>query len=186
VLNYIGYKLLDILSTLIYIYMWVFIADAILQADGAEKLPILSMVAGGAAKIACNLLLVRRPEFNILGAAIGTVVCYAVMSVMNCAFIYRRMETKPRYDRVFLRPLLSAAVMGAGAWGVYGLAARALRVGPGSGKLPVLLALCAAIAVAVAVYAVMIVVTRSVTTEDMRLMPKGERLARLLHIRDGR
>lgn len=30
-LNYVGYRLLDILSTILYVYMWVFIADAVLS-----------------------------------------------------------------------------------------------------------------------------------------------------------
>ena len=159
------------------------VTNAILQAEGGEHLPILSMIAGGIVKIACNLLLVRRPEVNILGAAVGTVACYAVICVMNCAFIRARLAVKPRYQDVFLRPLLSAAVMGASAWAVYGIASRLLRVGAGPSRLPMLVAMCAAIAVAVAVYLVMIIVTRSVTAEDMKLIPKGEKIARLLHFR---
>ncbi len=30
-LNYVGYRLLDILSTLLSVYMWVFVADAVLS-----------------------------------------------------------------------------------------------------------------------------------------------------------
>lgn len=171
------------------------VTNAILQANGDEKFPILSMIVGGVVKIACNLLLVRRPEINILGAAIGTIACYAVICVMNCAFIYRRLEVKPRYTKAFLRPLLSAAVMGAAAWAVYGIASRLLhvpafarmsdmiRAGQPVARLPMLVAMCASIAVAVVVYFVMVVMTRSVTAEDMRLIPKGEKLARLLHFR---
>lgn len=159
------------------------VTNAILQADGRETLPIVSMLIGGVIKIACNLLLVGRPEINILGAAIGTIVCYAVICVINCLFITKKMAVQPNYLRAFLPPLLSSLVMGAGAWGVYGLAARALRLGPDSSGLMTLLALGAAIAVAVVVYVVMVVVTRSVTLEDMKLIPKGEKIAKLLHIK---
>ncbi len=171
------------------------VTNAILQADGNERLPIFSMIAGGIVKIACNLLLVRRPEINILGAAIGTVACYAVICVMNCAFIAHRLAKKPNYSAVFLRPLLSAGVMGVSAWAVYALASRLLHVpsfrdmsalirsGHSVARLPMLAAMCAAIAVAVVVYLVMIILTRSVTLEDMKLIPRGEKLARLLHIR---
>ena len=153
------------------------------------------MIAVGVMKIACNLLLVRRPEVNILGAAIGTVACYAVICVMNCAFIARRLAKKPSYAKAFLRPLASAAAMGLAAWAVYGVAARLLRVpsfaemhemiqmGERAGRLPMLLAMGLAIAAAVVVYLVMVILTRSVTLEDMKLIPKGEKLARLLHIR---
>ena len=171
------------------------VTNAILQANGDETLPIFSMIAGGVMKIACNLLLVRRPEVNILGAAIGTVACYAVICVMNCAFIARRLAKKPSYAKAFLRPLASAVAMGLAAWAVYGVAARLLRVpsfaemhemiqmGERAGRLPMLLAMGLAIAAAVVVYLVMVILTRSVTLEDMKLIPKGEKLARLLHIR---
>ena len=97
-------------------------------------------------------------------------------------FIYRRLQVKPRYDRAFLRPLLSSAVMGAAAWAVYGIAARVLHVADG-GRLSLMIAMCLAIGIAVIVYLLMIIVTRSITAEDMKLIPKGEKIASLLRIR---
>ena len=158
------------------------VSNAILQADGKETLPIISMLAGGAVKIACNLLLVSRPEIHILGAAIGTIACYAVICILNCIFISRNMKVSIRYGKAFLPPLVSSAVMAACAWAVYGLAARLLHVGQ-SGRIMLAAALVAAIGIAVAVYLVMVIVTRSVTQEDMKLIPKGEKIAKLLHIR---
>ena len=159
------------------------VTNAILQADGKETLPIISMLIGGVIKIACNLLLVRRPEINILGAAIGTIVCYAVICLLNCVFIARSMAVRARYGRAFLPPLVSALVMAACAWAVYGLAARMLHVGADGPRLPLLAALIAAILVGAVVYVVMVVVTKSVTLEDMKLIPKGEKIAKFLHIK---
>ena len=159
------------------------VTNAILQANGNEKLPIVSMVAGGIVKILCNLILVRRPEIHILGACIGTIACYAVICVLNCIFISRALKTAPRYSRAFLRPLFSGVVMGAAAWAVYGIAARLLHVAAAESRLPMLIAMCAGIAVAVVVYFVMVIVSRSITAEDVKLIPKGEKIAKLLHIK---
>ena len=158
------------------------VTNSILQANGNEKLPIISMIVGGVVKIACNLLLVPRPSLNILGACIGTIACYLAICILNCIFISRSLKTPPRYTNVFLRPLLSGVVMGAAAWAVYGIAARLLHVVKVR-SVSGLIALCAGIAVAVAVYAVMVIVTRSVTLEDMKLIPKGEKIAKLLRIK---
>jgi len=158
------------------------VSNAILQADGKETLPIVSMVIGGLVKIGCNLLLVSRPEINILGACIGTVACYGVICVLNCIFISRSMKVSPHYGRAFLPPLVSSLVMSACAWAVYGLASRVLHV-PEHGRLMLIVALGAAIVIAVVVYVVMVVVTHSVTLEDMKLIPKGEKVAKLLHIK---
>ena len=181
--NPIAPRLLAVLSAASIFVCIALVTNAILQAGGAERLPVVSMIAGGAVKIAANLLLVGRPEVNILGAAIGTVACYGVICVLNCAFIYRRQAVKPNYARAFLRPLLSAAVMGAAAWACYGLLSRLFHAAHAPSRLPMLAAMCASIALAVAVYLVMVIATRSVTLEDMKLIPKGEKLARMLHIR---
>ena len=55
--------------------------------------------------------------------------------------------------------------------------------GQNRGRLMMSLCMCAAIFVAVAVYLVMVIATRAVTYEDMKLVPKGEKLARILHIK---
>ena len=159
------------------------VTNSILQAGGNERLPIFSMLAGGAVKIGANLLLVRRPEINILGGPIGTIGCYAVICILNCIFIYRSLDVKPNYFRAFLRPLISAAVMGASAWAVYGLGSRLLHAGPPRRDLPTLIALAFAIGVAVLVYLVMVSVTRSLTREDLKLIPKGEKIARILRFK---
>ena len=46
-----------------------------------------------------------------------------------------------------------------------------------------LLAMAVAIVAAVIVYVVAAVVTRSVTKEDLTLIPGGEKIARILHMR---
>ena len=156
--------------------------NAILQAGGNEKYPVWSMLAGGAVKLAINWVLVGDPEVNIVGAPIGTICCYAVMCLMNCLFLRRCMRRPPSYAEVLLRPAVSSAVMGLSAWAVYGLAVRFIGA-PDMGRLTMALCMCAAIFAAVVVYLVMVVVTRAVTYDDMRLIPKGEKLAQMLHIR---
>lgn len=159
------------------------VTNSILQANGNEILPILSMLAGGIIKIAANLLLVGRPEINILGAPIGTICCYAVICLMNCYFISRCQRHKPNYAKVFLRPLVSSVVMGAAAWSIYGILSRILAVDASVSRMPMILAMGAAICAAVLIYLVLIILTQAVTKEDMHLIPKGDKLAQLLHIR---
>ena len=64
--------------------------------------------------------------------------------------------------------------MGAAAWGSYGLLFRVTH----SNALSTL----AAVLLAVVVYAVMVVALRILTRDDLSLMPKGDKIARLLHI----
>ena len=178
-----GVMILALLGIPSYFVCMALVMNAVLQAHGNERCTIYSMLAGGLVKIGINWYLVGNPEINILGAPIGTLCCYIVMCTMNYYFLCRYLEERPRLHVMLLRPLLSSAAMGAAAWGVYGLAVRLLAGGGEPGRLSMFIAMVAAIGVAVVIYLVMVVMTRAVTREDMKLIPKGEKLARLLHIR---
>ncbi len=129
-----------------------------------------------------NWILVGNPRINITGAPVGSICCFAVMCVADYFFLCGSLRKKPRLSRVLGAPLLSCAAMGVTAWAVYGLALR-LVLRPGAPeRLPMLIAMAVAIAAAVAVYAVMIGLTRAVTQEDMTLIPRGEKLGRLLRL----
>jgi len=65
--------------------------------------------------------------------------------------------------------------MAAGAWGSYGVLTRYLHFGNA-------LATLGSIAVAVVIYAVLVLVLRAISKDDLALMPKGEKIAKLLRI----
>ena len=176
-----GPELLLLMGAASFFVCMALMMNAILQAGGNEKYPIYSMIIGGIVKIAVNWFLVADPGINILGAPIGTLSCYAVMCVMDYIFLCRVMPDRPKLGRILARPVLSCAAMGLTAWAVYGLSLRFIGVEPG--RLIMALCMCLAIGAAVIVYLVLTVLTRAVTYEDMKLIPKGEKLARLLRIR---
>ena len=174
-----GPELLTIMGAASFFVCMALMMNAILQAGGNEKYPIYSMIAGGVVKIAVNWFLVADPDINIIGAPIGTLSCYAVMCVMNFIFLCRCLPEKPSLRRILLRPVAASALMGLTAWAVYGLGARFL----GGGGLMGAVSMLAAIGAAVVVYLVLTIALRAVTYEDMKLIPKGEKLARVLHIK---
>ena len=104
---------------------------------------------------------------------------YLVRAVMYYVFMWRGLSYRPRLLRCFAGPVLSSAVMGVTAWAVFGLLARIL----GHGRFATLLAMAAAILAAVAVYLAAAIFSRSVTKEDMRLIPGGEKIAKILRMR---
>ena len=150
------------------------LCNAILQANGRAALPIWFIAIGSAIKLAVNFILVQVPAIGIEGAPVGTLACFAIVSILELLAIKRVTPHPPKYLRVFVKPTLAAAIMGAAAWGCYGLL---------SGRLGNTLAVAGAIVVAVVIYALLVVVLRIVSRDDLSLMPKGEKIARLLHIR---
>ena len=153
-------------------------STAVLQANRLELWPVLSMLLGGAVKVAVNWVLVGDPKVGIHGAPIGTLACYAAMCAMNALFLRFKCVEPVRVLPTLWRAALSSAIMGAVAWGVY----RALSSVLGSSWKATALGVIAAMAAAVAVYLFAAVKTRAVTGDDLRLVPHGDKLAAWLHI----
>ena len=154
--------------------------NAVLQASGKEKYTMYTMIAGGAVKIGVNWFLVADPRINIYGAPIGTLASYFVMCVMNYIFMCVTLDKNPRLWKIVSGPIAGCAVMGAGAWAVYGLAARFIGI---ESWLKMAVCMMAAVAVAVVIYLVAVICLKVITKEDMNLIPGGGKLAKLLHMR---
>ena len=174
-----GAGLLQVMGAASFFVCLVLMENAILQASGREKLTMVTLITGGIIKIIINWFLVARRDINIYGAPVGTLCSYCAMAAMDYVFMCRTLSSRPRLLRVFSGPLAASALMGLTAWGVYGLGERLL----GQGRIGTLLAMCAAIGAAVIVYLVTAIVFRAVTREDMKLIPGGEKIARILHMR---
>ena len=155
------------------------LTNSIMQAHGKVYLPIITMLIGGTVKVIINYTLVGNPDINIKGAPIGTLVCYALVAVINLAIVHRMLEKKPNYFAIFFKPVLASAVMGAAAWASFGLISRVLSGGYAAMALSTLLA----IGIAVVVYFILVLALRMITAEDLKMIPKGEKLAKILHIR---
>ena len=79
------------------------------------------------------------------------------------------------------KPVIAAAIMGGGVWAVYGMMERILG-GDQLGFLDNAVAVAVAIGVGVVLYLVLVLALRVISREDLELMPKGEKLAKILHI----
>lgn len=167
-----GGPLLALLGPAVFFVALVSMTNAILQAMGLAHIPVYSMLAGGLVKLLVSHILVGTPTVNIAGAPIGTACCYGVIAWLNLRAI-RRAGTPVRYRRVFLRPALAAGLMGLFAWLFQQPAARIF--GPKAGIL-VTVALC------VVFYCLMLAAVRALPKEDILLLPRGEKIARLLRM----
>ena len=152
------------------------ICNSILQAHGFVNLPIVTVVVGGVIKVAVNYLLVGNHEINIKGAPIGTLCCFGVVALMDLFIIKRVIPSPPSYIKVFFKPLIASVLMGGAAWACYGLLTGVLKMGNS-------LATLGSIAVAAVIYLILVVALRVISREDLALMPKGEKIAKILGIR---
>ena len=165
---------------LIFICLMI-LTNAILQTYGKEKLPIFTVIAGGVVKVVMNYILVGNPEINIHGAPISTLCCYLTICVLNLFFVWKYSPQKPRYIQLFVKPVFASAVMGAAAWAVCGLVSRVLS-GHSAYGVNALATFCGILA-GVVVYGILVIALRILRAEDVKSLPKGEKIAKLLHLK---
>ena len=146
----------------------------VLQAYGHEYIPVLSLLCGGALKVVANYLLVANPEVGIRGAAVGTLCCYVLITLINLIAIHRLVPRRPDYFAVLYKPVLATAAMAVVARGSWSLLDRLTN---GSRA-----AVLGAIMLAVALYAMAALFLGAIRRQDLAALPKGEKIADLLRI----
>ena len=153
----------------------VLLFNAIMQAHGDVTTPVVNMLIGGIVKVVVNYILVAIPSLNIIGAAIGTIVCYVTITALDLIAMRRTVTTHPAVARNLIRPAAAAAIMGAATF----FAEAVLRRVTNSNTIICL----GALVIAVIVYAIFVLVLQCITYEDCLLLPKGEKIAKILHIK---
>lgn len=167
--------MLAILGLTVIFNSLVLLLNAIMQAHGDVVTPVVNVLIGGIIKIIVNYILVGQPNLNIVGAPIGTFICYISITALDLIAMKRHISARPAIFKNIIRPGLSSAIMGAATFMVYRVLSNAIS----SWKLACLLSL----AFAVVLYAVLVVFLRCLTYEDCMLLPKGEKIAKILRIR---
>ncbi len=163
-------SMLGILGWAIVFVSLVQVTNAILQAVGKVYVPVIHMVLGGILKIIINYFLVSNPSINICGAPVGTIVCYALILLLNLAAIRKVLGVRYSLSDMLLRPLFSTLIMGGVVLFLYQFFlpfGRLLSVG-----LPIF--------GGAVTYGAMLLCLRAIKEEDLALLPKGELLIRLL------
>ena len=171
------------------------VCNSVLQAYGFINLPVAVMLLGGVLKIFNNYNLVVRPGVGIYGAPFGNVVCFGLCMALDLVIISRVIPDRPAFAPVFAKPAAASALMGLGAWAVYGLLSKLMMK---LGKLCIIdeatkqalelsrtgnaLAVLLAIGVAVVIYGILVIALRAISKDDLMLMPKGEKIAKILHL----
>ena len=169
----VGGILLSILSVAVILNGLVLMLNAILQAHGFVFLPVINMIAGGIVRLILNFILVGSPSLHIYGAPIGTVISFLVITVLDIYCLSRTLKDPPNVLQLMIKPLIACVFMGLAAYSVNGLLSHAI-----SPRLACILAIFAA----VVVYFILVLALKIITYEDCILLPKGEKIAKLLRI----
>ena len=169
-------SLMTILGISIIFNAVVLLTNAMMQAHGHPTIPVINVFVGGLCKLAIVFMLTGNPNINIMGAPIGTVCCYLIITILNLMSMKRAVPHPPAVIRNLIRPFLAAAIMGGSVWGVWWVLKTVVGITSS-------LILCALpVMVGVVVYCFAAIGLKAITREDCMLLPKGEKIAKILHL----
>lgn len=138
------------------------ITNSVLQGCGKEKMPVISMLAGGGVKLLSGMLLIKL--CGISGAPVSTFLCYLTVTVMNLAFTVRYTKVRLTPGMLY-KPLLSAVVCSLSAVLVNSILKPALGSSP---------ACVSSVLVAAVVYLTMLILLGEVSLTDIKNIIKSK------------
>ena len=153
----------------------VLLTNAMMQAHGHAVVPVVNMFISGILRLIVVYMLTGNRNIGIVGTPIGAMLCFLCIAVLNLLSMRRVLQDPPAIVKNLVKPFAAAAVMGVFVYGALyllkslGFTSRLILCG-----LP--------ICVGVVVYVVMVVVLKVITRSDCMLLPKGEKIAKLLRL----
>lgn len=148
-----------------------------LQAVGRTDVPVRSLFLGALVKIVVDYILVGEPTVNIYGAPIGSVVCYVIVAAYEMSALLKETGVKLPLMNIFIKPFICSVFSTAAAYFTHKKLTDLL---PASGGVGTLICVLAAVFSACAVYGTLLLLTRTVSAEDISILPKGEKIVKAL------
>lgn len=168
-------QMMTVLGISVVFNALVLVTTAIMQAHGNVNRPVVNMLIGGVIKLIIVYVLTGNRAIGIVGTPIGTLTSYVVICILNVFSIRSLVADPPRILRNLIRPLLASCIMGVAVWlswwclSAAGIGSRVLLAG-----LPV--------AVGMVAYVLAAIALKVITKEDCMLLPKGEKIAKILKL----
>ena len=153
----------------------VLLTNAMMQAHGHAVVPVVNMFIAGIMRLVVVYMLTGNPNIGIVGTPIGAMLCFLCIAVLNVFSMRRVMKDPPAIVKNLVKPFAAAAIMGIFVRG-------ALYLLPMLGITSRLILCGLPVAVGVVVYVIAAVLFKAITREDCLLLPKGAKIAKLLHL----
>lgn len=163
--------ILQVLSFSVIFLTLVQCLTAILQGLGKPIIPVRNLFIGAIIKSGLSYTLVVIPGIEIRGAAISTIVAYLIATVLNFIEVKKYTKTEFKFGKLLIGPVLSVVAMTLGVWLAYEGIAPII-----GGKLSTVVA----ILIGILIYGFSLLATGSINSDDFELLPKGNRIARML------
>ncbi len=88
------------------------VLTASIQGLGKVMIPVKNLFIGAIVKIATSYYIISIPEYNIKGAAIGTIIGYFIAASLNYSYLKRHINFKLNKLDTVIKPILASCIMG--------------------------------------------------------------------------
>ncbi|MGI6178126.1 MAG: putative polysaccharide biosynthesis protein [Eubacterium sp.] len=145
-------------------------STGVLQAIGKQTLPVYHLLFGMVAKVVLTYILVGINSLNIKGAAISTLVAYAISFILNNISVRKYTGIKFDYVKIYAKPGIASVVMC-----VLVMLAYKLFSGFAGNTVSTLIS----IFVGIVVYFLMIIILKAVTPEELDSFSIGRKINKI-------
>ncbi|MBE5882213.1 MAG: polysaccharide biosynthesis protein [Lachnospiraceae bacterium] len=169
--------LLRAISISVIFYALSTLTNAVLQGVGKVNAPVLNAAVALIVQTVVLVLLLAYTDLSLYALAIAMVVYSLLMCLLNNFVVRRALGYRQEMIKTFIKPTLSAIVMGVAAYYVYKVIYMFAPVN--------LIALLPSIFVAVILYFTLVIKTGALSEEELAHIPKGGmivRVAKKLHL----
>ncbi len=143
----------------------------ILQGINKMAIPVKNLLIGAFFKVVVTFILVGIPRFNVMGAALGTVVCYVIAALLDFVAVIKHTRVSVDVMGSIVKPIIAVGIMGVLVWAAF----RIFIVKMGMSGATVL-----AIITGVMVYGVALLAMGIIEEKDFEIIPGGRKFARML------
>ena len=138
---------------------------------GKTHVPAIALAVGAGVKTILNIILVSNPKINILGSPISSAICQAINFAICSFYLSKYIKLDIKIIKHIIKPLISAGIMGLVAYGTHYVLIDRI----GNSKATIIAILIGAI-----IYGVMLIATKTLSKEDMYMIPFGTKLYKIL------
>ena len=166
-----GALLLQIISISVIFSILDQTINGALQGFGKVMVPAMALGVGVILKLILNLILLPIPELNVYGAAIGSVACQGIAFVIVFNVLKKYVKLDLPFRKFVLKPALATGIMGVCSYTLF-LVLKGINLGNKATIISIIFA--------VIIYILAVVVLKIYSKEDIYMLPKGEKIYKIL------
>lgn len=165
-------RMLAVGAVTIIFYAFSTLTSTILQGSNHMRIPVINAAISLVVHIVFTVVLLAFADLHIFALIYGNIIFSFCMCVLNMRSLSKLINYELDIVKMVGAPALASVIMGGITFFVY------------KGLIYVthsnLISSCLAILLAMVIYALIMILTRGVTEEELYMFPKGDKLVRIL------